>query len=186
MQKIGQIFCKIPYILLFASFLICAACGYKLRSSVSKLPFEMQSLGIPTFKNLSSTPGIEQRVTSALLKEFSLRTRSHINSSNSGVDAVIIGEIRGVTSTPVTFGTQNNSSQTLGTAFLVTVHISAKLIRIHDSAVLWQNEDFVFRERYVLNANIKDFFSEENPAFERMAKNFAASLASSILNRTSP
>jgi hypothetical protein len=186
MHKSRKAFRMTQFVLLFGTFLSYSACGYRLRSSVSKLPYEMQSIGIPTFKNLSSMPGIEQLVTRAILKEFSLRTRSHIDSSNSGVDAVILGEILGVTSTPVTFGTQKNSSQTLGTAFLVTVQVSAKLIRIHDSAVLWQNDDFVFRERYILNANVKDFFSEENPAFERMANSFAASFAGSILNRSTP
>ena len=186
MPNLNRSFSKALFIIWLAFFLICAGCGYKLRSSIGTLPFEMQSLGIPTFKNLSSTQGIEQLVTRALLKEFSLRTRSNISSSNSGVDAVIIGEIREVTSTPVIFGTQKNSSQTLGTAFMVTVQVSAKLVRLRDSAILWQNEDFVFRERYVLNANVKDFFSEENPAYERMAQNFAASLTGSILNRISP
>lgn len=186
MHELRRSFRIAQFVLLLGTLLIYSACGYGLRSSVSKLPYDMQSLGIPTFKNLSSTPGIEQIVTRALLQEFSLRTRSHIDSSNSGVDAVILGEVRGMTSTPVTFGTQKNSSQTLGTAFLVTVHVSAKLVRMHDSVVLWQNDDFVFRERYALNANVKDFFSEENPALERMANSFAASLASSILNRTNP
>lgn len=186
MLKSRRAFWMTQLVLFLGILLPYSACGYRLRSSVNKLPYEMRSLGVPTFKNLSSIPGIEQLITRALLKEFSLRTRSHVDSSNSGVDAVILGEVRGVTSTPVTFGTQKNSSQTLGTAFLVTVQVSAKLVRIHDSAVLWQNDDFVFRERYVLNANVKDFFSEENPAFERMASSFAASFASSVLNRATP
>ena len=59
-------------------------------------------------------------------------------------------------------------------------------MRLRDSILLWRNDDFVYGETYVLNSNVRDFFSEENPALERLARNFAASLASSILNRAKP
>jgi len=58
-----------------------------------------------------------------------------------------------------------------------------KLVRGKDSAVLWQNPDFLFRERYVLNGNVTEFFSEENPALDRLSREFAASLVSTMLNR---
>ena len=172
--------------LLLVVILICSACGYRVRSSVGKLPSGVQSLGIPTFRNLTSQYKIEQLVSSAVLKEFSLRTRVPVNSSNSGVDSVLLGEIRGVSSVPVTFGTQTVGSQTFGSAYLVTVQVSVKLMRLSDSTVIWQNENFLFRERYVLNTSVQDFFSEENPALERLARNLAVSLASTILDRSTP
>lgn len=171
---------------LLAAALTCSACGYRVRSSVGTLPSEAKSLGIPTFKNLTSQYKIEQLISSAVLKEFSMRTRAAVNSSNSGVDLVLLGEIKGVSSVPVTFGTQNDPTQTFGSAFLVTVQLGVKLMRLRDSSIIWQNGDFLFRERYILNENIQDFFSEENPALERLARNFAATLASSILNRSKP
>ena len=93
---------------------------------------------------------------------------------------VLLGEIKSVSSVPVTFGTPTDPSQTFGSAFKVTVQLGVKLMRLRDSSILWQNEDFLFSERYILNENVRDFFSEENPALERLAQNFAASLASSI------
>jgi hypothetical protein len=146
----------------------------------------VQSLGIPTFRNLTPQYKIEQLITRAVLKEFSTRTRATVNSSSSGVDMVLEGEIRNVSSSPVTFGTQTEGSQTTGSAFLVTVQMSVKLKRLRDSAVIWQNDDFLYRERYVLNSSVRDFFFEENPALERLAKSFAARLASEILGRTRP
>jgi hypothetical protein len=174
------------FVLLLGIALICSACGYRVRSSVGKLPSGIQSLGIPTFRNLTTQYKIEQLISSAVLKEFMVRTRVPVNSSDSGVDAVLQGEIRSVSSVPVTFGTQTIGSQTFGSAFLVTVEISVKLKRSKDSTIIWQNEDFRYRERYVLNANVRDFFSEENPALQRLAQNFASSLASTILEGTAP
>jgi hypothetical protein len=172
--------------LLLGIILICSACGYGVRSSVGKLPSGITSLGIPTFRNLTGQYKIEQLISAAVLKEFSLRTRIPVNSSSSGVDSVLAGDILGVSASPVTFGTQTIGSQTFGNAFLVTVQISVKLTRLKDSVVIYQNRDFTFRDRYVLNGTLKDFFSEENPALERLARNFAASLVSAILDRSTP
>jgi hypothetical protein len=173
-------------VVLLIIILACAACGYRLRSSRGEMPQGIQSLGIPTFRNLTTQYKIEQIISSAVLKEFALRTQIPINSSSTGVDLVLDGEIRNISSTPVTFGTQIVGSQTFGSTFMITVQISVKLKRLSDSSIIWQDENFLYREQYVLNANIKDFFAEENPALDRLARNFAASLASTVLDRSTP
>jgi len=161
----------------------CASCGYRVRSAVWKLPDGTQSIGIPTFRNLTSEFKIEQTLTRALLREFTARTRGRVDSSDTGVDLVLFGEVRQVNATPVTFDTQDAEAQTFGSAFQITVRAGVKLVRLRDSAVIWQNDDFVFRERYILNSKMRDFFSEDNPALERLARDFAAGLASAILDR---
>ena len=171
------------WLLLLSILLMCNSCGYRVRGSGGKMPNGIESLGIPTFRNLTSQYRIEQIITSAVLKEFSLRTRIPVNSSSAGVDSVLMGEIVSINSTPVAFGTQKVDSRTYGTTFMISVKISAKLVRLKDSAVLWQNDNFLFRESYVLNENVRDFFSEENPALERLALHFAASLAGTVLER---
>ncbi len=175
--------CRFPAIVLLCIAAIFSGCGYHVRSSVGKMPSGIQSLGIPTFQNLTTQYRIEQIISGAVLKEFAARTRIPVSSKSTDVDSVLLGDIRNISSTPVTFGTQPAGSQTIGSAFLITVHIGVKLKRLKDSAIVWQNDDILFRERYSLNANIKDFFSEENPALDRLARDFAASLASTILTR---
>lgn len=157
-----------------------AGCGYRVRSSVRALPGDIESLGIPTFMNHTNQYKLEQWITGAILKEFNARTRIQVHSNQSGADAVLLGEIMSVQSTPVTY-----SSRSFGSAFMVTVQISAKMIRRKDSKVIWQNKNFTFRERYALNSDVKDFFFEENPALERLAKAFAASLVSTIIESQS-
>jgi hypothetical protein len=94
------------------------------------------------------------------------------------VDAVLVGEIGSVNASPVAFGADGFAS-----TFLVTVQMHVKLVKVKDSSVLWENSNFLFRERYLLNSVVKDFFSEENPALDRLAHDFAASLVSIILSR---
>jgi hypothetical protein len=161
-----------------------ASCGYRVQSSVKSLPAGLQSLGIPTFKNNTNQYKIEQQITAALLKEFSRRTRTPVNSKSTGVDAVLVGEIMGISSNPGAFGTQENT--TVGSAFLISVQIGVKLIRLKDSAVLYENGNFIFRERYTINSSLNDFFSEENPALQRLASDFASSLAGTVLETAKP
>jgi hypothetical protein len=170
-------------LLLLSIILIFTACGYHLRPSVGKLPSGIQSIGIPTFQNRTNQYKVEQLISSAVLKQFSLRTQAPVKSISSGVDAVLLGEILNVSSVPATFGTQMIGSQTFGSAFLVTVEASIKLKRTSDSRVIWQNDRFIFRERYEINANVREFFPEDNPALERLARRFAESLTSAILDR---
>lgn len=183
MKRLGSV---VAGAVMAAVLLVGSSCGYRVRSAVGTLPSEARSMGIPTFRNVTSQFKIEQLISRAVLQEFSARTRAAVNSSSSGVDLVLLGEIRSVQAIPVTFGTETSGSQTFGSAFLVTVRLDAKLMRLKDSSVVWQNNDFVFRERYVLSGNVRDFFSEDNPALERLARNFAASLASSILDLSKP
>jgi len=163
-------------LLMLGNILICAGCGYRL-TGTKNLP-GIQSLGIPTFKNSTQRYRIEQMITSAVLEEFSARTNIRVTSQNSGVDAILQGEIRSMSASPVTFG-----GDTFATAFIVTVQLSARLVRTSDGSVLWEDDSFLFRERYSLNTRITDFFSEQTPALERLSTEFAATLAGTILSR---
>ena len=162
--------------------LLFPGCGYRVRSAVGRLPDGAESIGIPTFRNLTGEPEIEQIMTRALLREFSARTRGRVNSSDLDADLVLLGEVKDVSAVPVTFGAQNSGELTFSSAFQITVRIGAKLVRRHDSAVIWENEDFVFRERSLLSSDVRNFFAEDNPAFERLARNLAASLAGVVFN----
>jgi hypothetical protein len=153
-------------------------CGYHVRSAAGNLPEGIQSLGIPVFENRTYQFKLEQQLTGAVLREFSARSRIPVSSSRTGVDAVLLGELRTISSSPVAFG-----SDTFGSVFLVTVQLSVRLIRLKDSKTLWENNDFLYRERYQLSLNAKEFFSEENSALDRLSREFAASLVSTVLNR---
>jgi outer membrane lipopolysaccharide assembly protein LptE/RlpB len=165
-------------LLLGLAVTVTAACGYKVQSSVRSLPAGINSLGIPTFNNSTSQYRIEQRVTAAVLKEFSERTRVPVDSKKSGVDAVLLGDIRLINSSPVTY-----AADAYGSAFVVTVQVAVKLVRTSDSSVLWENPGFLFTERYVLTNKVTNYFPEEGPALDRLSHDFAASLTSTILSR---
>lgn len=185
-RRIRGFSCYPGLVVMLVVAVLCSACGYRIRGAAAGLPTGIQSIGIPTFVNSTSQFKIEQLMTAAVLDEFRIRTRVPINSSRSDVDSVVLGEIKSMSSTPVAYGTQKIGNRTFGSAFLVTVRASVKWVRSKDSVVLWQDDNFIHRERYILNSNVQDFFSEEDPALERLAKDFAGRLASSILDQPTP
>ena len=174
--------CVYLKIALILTALLFPGCGYHVRSAVGRLPDGAESIGIPTFKNLTAEPEIEQILTRALLREFAARTRGRVDSGDSGADLVLLGEVKDVSAVPVTFGAQNSGELTFSSAFQITVRIGAKLVRRRDHAVVWENENFVFRERYLLDSDVRNFFAGDHPAFERLSRNFAASLASVVFS----
>lgn len=169
-------------IVVIIAALLFPGCGYRVRSAVGRLPGGAESIGIPTFKNLTGEPEIEQTLTRALLREFSARTHGRVNSSESDADLVLFGEVKEVRAVPVTFGAQNSGELTFSSAFQITVHIGARLVRRSDSSVVWENDNFVFRERYLLDSDVRNFFAGDNPAFERLARDFAAGLAGVVFS----
>ncbi len=158
-----------------------AGCGYRLRSAVAPLPGGLRSLAVPTFVNETQAYRLEQRITRAVVSEFMHRTRARITSVAEEADAVLYGEIRSLSSNPVTFG-----QDTFGSAFMVAVQASVRLVRRSDGKVLWENTDLLFRERYVLNPRVTEFFSEQNPALDRLARDLAGSIAGAILGQNIP
>jgi hypothetical protein len=165
-------------ILLFAVSPVFTSCGYHLAGSVGRLPGGVRSIGIPTFKNDTRAYKVEQQLTGAVLKEFTVRTGTPVTSDSSGVEAVLLGEVRDVNSSPITFGTD-----AFGSTFQITLQVSVRLVRVKDGALLWENPNFTFRGRYVLTSKVSEFFSESNAAVDLMAREFAASLASTLLVR---
>jgi hypothetical protein len=171
---------------LWGAFALIAAaqisgCGYRLRSAVVPLPGGIRSLAVPTFANETQAYKLEQRITRAVISEFTKRTRARITSVPEDADAVLYGRIHSLSSNPVTFG-----QDTFGSALLVTVQASARLVRRSDGKVLWENTDLLFRERYALNPRVSEFFSEQNPALERLARDLAGTLAGAILGQQTP
>jgi predicted HicB family RNase H-like nuclease len=60
----------------------------------------------------------------------------------------------------------------------VTMKIS---LEDHSGRILYEDRNYVFREQYQVSREIASFFDEETPALQRMARDFARTLVSDIL-----
>lgn len=161
-----------------SGLLLVPACGYHTAGGTTlKTPSAIHSLAIPTLTNKTTQQEVEQLLTRALIEQVSERTALRVSSQPSGSDAILQGEILSINAAPVIFGEESFAS-----TFLVTIRVHIRITQQKDGQVLFENPAFIFRDQYVLNTRVRQFFSEQTPALRRMAKDFAESVITTFLN----
>ncbi len=154
-----------------------SGCGYHVAGHGSNLPHQWTTIAVPTFKNDTVQYRIEQRFTAAVIHEFIVRTKYRIVSDPRSADAVLHGEILSIDTSPVLFDATTGQVTTM----LVTVHAKVSLIAAHAEKPVYENDDMVFRSEYQIPSNVNTFFQQEDPALERMARDFASNLVANLV-----
>ncbi|MFN0083843.1 MAG: LPS assembly lipoprotein LptE [Blastocatellia bacterium] len=141
------------------------------------LPKHIRTLAIPPFQNPSLRFKVEQRFTAAMVDEVLRRARSlNVVSTAEGADAVMTGTIQNFAFRPVLL-------DDLGRARLFEVIVTVGLT-VRDQTrnkILYDNQNYVFRAEYEISGDPKTYFNEEGPAIDRLARDFARSVATTIL-----
>jgi len=155
---------------------ICG-CGYHVAGHGSILPPQWTTIAVPTFKNDTVQYRIEQQFTAAVIREFIIRTKYQIVSDPDSADAVLHGEILSIDTSPVLF----NATTGQVTTMLVTVHAKVSLIAAKAEKPAYENNDMVFRSEYQIPTSVNSFFQQEDPALQRMARDFASNLVANVM-----
>ena len=158
-------------------FLSLLGCGYRVAGRASRLSASVKTIAVPALENRTSRYRIEQRLTEAVIRELLARTSYRVVSDPATADAVLRGQITGVDSSPVVFDTTTGRATTL----LVTVRVQVRLEERETHNVLYRNDNFLFREPYQISTDVASFFEEQDPALDRLAREFAARLVAAIL-----
>lgn len=160
-------------------FLTAAAvgCGYKVAGQGNRLPQNLKVIAVPAFENKTPWMGLEQRLTGAVMQEFIHRTRFEVVGKPEGADAVLRGTVLRATTAPVVFDPATGRASVVA----VEVTLSVELQDQRNQAVLYRNTNYVFREQYEITSDLDSFFEERDPALARLARDFAATLVSAVL-----
>lgn len=157
--------------------LLTAACGYHTAGHAGQLPQSVTTIAVPAFKNETSNYGIEQLLTTAVVHEFTTRTRYHIiNDPNDSADAVLRGTVLSTASSPIAYDTATGRSASV----LIVVSMRVALTD-RQGKILYQNPSYVFREQYEISQDLSSFFEEDSPAFRRLSQDFARTLVANVL-----
>jgi outer membrane lipopolysaccharide assembly protein LptE/RlpB len=160
-----------------ALLLLLTACGYHTAGHAVTLPTNVNTIAIPTFVNNTETYKIEQRLTAAVVREFTTRTHYHVlHSESEAADATLRGTVFSTYTAPLTYDSQSGRVASM----LITVSMKVSLTD-HNGKVLYQNPAYVFRDQYEVSQQLNSFFEEDSPAFERLSRDFARTLVSNIL-----
>lgn len=159
--------------------LAAGSCGYHVAGRGAALPKEWKTLAVVALENRTTTYRIEQRFTEALVREFLARTKYRIVSDPGSADAVLHGEITHIEANAILFDTATGRATTM----LVTVRASVRLEDRESGRIIYQNQAFLFREPYEISTDVKTFFEEQQPALDRMARDFSSRLVAAILEK---
>jgi outer membrane lipopolysaccharide assembly protein LptE/RlpB len=162
---------------LLFTVLVSGGCGYHVAGRASQLPSSWQTIAIPAFTNDTTTYRVEQRLTEAVIREFTARTKYRIIQDPASASAVLHGEVLSLQTTPILF----NATSGEVTAMLVTIHVKVSLVDNQTQKPVYQNNDMVFRDEYQISPDVTSFFEEQDPALERMSRDFASHVVADVL-----
>jgi hypothetical protein len=146
----------------------------------SGLPTDIHTLAVPAFqfeaKGLRYR--VESRFTDAVSKEIIRRGNGlKVQGTRTGADAAVEGTIRDFSFSGVLLDREGRAR-----VYEVTI-VSAVTVRdLRNDKILYDNQNFIFRDSYEFSDDPRSFFNEEDPAVERMARAFAESVVSTIVN----
>jgi hypothetical protein len=169
-------------ILLLSVVLTLPGCGYSLAGRGSFLPAYIQIVGIPQLINRTTFFDVEQILTEKVRAEFIGRGKYRIIPDAPGADAVLSGEVLGISVHPSGYTDAQLASRY---AFTLTMKVAFTDARTNE--VLWSNEALTFREEYELatRGNVAiggaEFLDQERNAFDRIATDVARTVVTAIL-----
>lgn len=144
----------------------------------NQLPSRIKTVAVPAFQNNALRYKIESRFTEAVVNELIHRGRGlRVQGQREGADAVIEGVIKSFSYSGVLLDDKGRAR-----VFEVTIEAAVTVRDQTENRVLYDNQNFVFRGEYEFANDPRNFFNEEEPAVQRMARDFAESIVSTLTN----
>ncbi len=160
-----------------AAIFALAGCGYHMLGAASHLPPDLHTIAVPMFTNDTDSYATETALTGAVVREFNARTPYHVvPRTDADADAVLRGTILKESVTPLTY----NASTQQSSSFLITMVIAVTL-KDRDGHVLYQNNNYVFRQQYQSTTVLPTFLQEDPAAVQRLSNDFARQLVADVL-----
>jgi len=160
-----------------AGALLLSGCGYHVAGRSNALPKSVHVIAIPALENKTTSYRLEQKLTAATVHEFLAKTSYRVVSNPEDGDAVLRGKVLSLEAAPLLFDTKTGRATTM----LVTVKCELTLTESATQKVLYHTDNFVFRNEYEISTDLKSFFEEQDPALDRLARDFAAHLVAAVI-----
>lgn len=174
-MKLIRLVCLLATIFVAAGFTEC----YKPVTS-SGLPKNIRKIAVPAFQ--TEARGLRYRVgsrfTEAVSREIIRRGNGlTVQGSIDGADAVVEGTIRDFSFSGVLLDREGRAR-----VYEITIIAAVTIRDLKEDKILYDNQNFIFRDSFEFSADPRSFFNEEDPAVERIARAFSESVVSAIVN----
>ena len=158
-----------------------AGCGYALAGRGSALPAHIKTIGVPLFTNATSVFDVEQTLTQRVRLEFIGRGRYKVVPDDAGTDAVLKGDITGISIRPTAFDSNQQASR-----YEITVVVKVEFRDVTTDKVLYENPAQTFKEEYEVTtgqsaSDANTFLGQNSNALERLSTDFAKTVVTAVL-----
>ncbi len=146
----------------------------------SGLPRHIRTVAVPAFQVEAKGMRyrVETRFTDAVSREIIRRGNGlKVQGSLSGADAVLEGTIRDFSFSGVLLDSEGRAR-----VYEVTIITAVTIRDLKENKILYDNQNFTFRDSFEFTSDPRSFFNEEDPAVERMARAFAEAAVSAFVN----
>lgn len=169
-----------PFLMVSALFLTSGFTDCYKTVTNSGLPKHIKTVAVPAFqfepKGLRYR--VESRFTDAVTREIIRRGNGlKVQGGRTGADAVLEGTIRDFTFSGVLLDSEGRAR-----VYEVTIVTAVTIRDLRENKILYDNQNFVFRDSFEFSSDPRSFFNEEDPAVERMARAFAEAAVSAFIN----
>jgi len=160
---------------------VTPGCGYSLAGRGSFLPSYIRTIGIPAFINRTPIFNLETMLTQKVRAEFIGRGKYQILPQDTGVDALLTGEVTAVNIQPASLNPQQLASR-----YALTMTARIELRDQRENKILWENPSVMFRQEYEATSGRSAtdpaaFFQQNTNALENLSTEFARTIVSAIL-----
>jgi hypothetical protein len=144
------------------------------------LPKRIKTVAVPPFQFEARALRyrLESRFTDSVVREVIRRGRGlRVQGTREGADAVIEGNLRDFAFSGVLLDRTGRAR-----VFEVTIVGAVTVRDTQENKILYDNQNFVFRDSFEFADDPRSFFNEEDPAVERISRAFAESVVSAVVN----
>ncbi len=153
-----------------------AGCGYHLAGTGTTLPPYIKKIYIPPIKNMTPRAEVESFFTAAIREEM-IRRGKKVVDREEAADAELLGTIVAFRMVPVGITTGGE-----GRRFSVIITGRFYLKDLRTERVIFQSSSYTFRDEYQAEGSRGvNFLSLQSDAIDRIAREFARSVVSTIL-----
>jgi hypothetical protein len=167
----------IARLLLFVAALFAGSCGYHVSGHSDLLPSNIKTVAIPAFGNITGRYRLTEMMPRALTREFISRTRYQVVPDENQADAVLRGAVVNYLFFPSVI--DQASGRAAGIQVLVVLQLT--LFERASGKVLFTRPAMEVRNRYEIAIDPKAYFEESDLALERVSRDVARSVVSSVL-----
>ena len=163
----------------FVSCLALGSCGYHVAGKANLVPKSVHTVAIPAFQNATVRYKLTDLLPEAITREFISRTKYQIVNDPSQADAVLHGAVLSYFAFPTLIDQTNGRTS----GVQVNLNLQISLVDRETGKVIYAQPNYQAHERYELSAtNDTQYFDESGAAMQRLSKDVARDLVTSILD----